>query len=296
MQSSLLHAEPATIQQQDQARHEQLAPQGKPLLTAESTSKGDALVLPKESVCYDIRHVRIDNTQSLPHWLTFRDVIRQAENNCIGVKGIKAIHTAVQDRLISHGFITTRVLIPEQNLHKGTLTLQILPGRVSDVIIQDQSGLPVHRGNNVPQAPGDLLDLRGLEQGLENLQRIPGSQASIRLMPGENPGDTRVEIKRDQRKAWRLGSWFDDSGSKYTGRYQGAWRYIWITPPRSTICFMQRMAVVSKMKTASVTIIARRFTPFPGDTGRWNFMPASTERHRQSIAVIFTTGTVAMKS
>ncbi|HIC8929448.1 ShlB/FhaC/HecB family hemolysin secretion/activation protein [Enterobacter asburiae] len=221
MQSSILHAEPATIQQQDQARHEQLAPQGKPLLTAESTSNGDALVLPKESVCYDIRHVRIDNTQSLPHWLTFRDVIRQAENNCIGVKGIKAIHTAVQDRLISHGFITTRVLIPEQNLHKGTLTLQILPGRVSDVIIQDQSGLPVHRWNNVPQAPGDLLDLRGLEQGLENLQRIPGSQASIRLMPGENPGDTRVEIKRDKRKAWRLGSWFDDSGSKYTGRYQG---------------------------------------------------------------------------
>jgi hemolysin activation/secretion protein len=92
-------------------------------------------------VCYDIQHLNIDNTQSLPHWLTFRDIIRQAENNCIGVKGIKAIHTAVQNRLISHGFITTRVLIPEQNLHKGTLTLRILPGRVSDVIIQDQSGL-----------------------------------------------------------------------------------------------------------------------------------------------------------
>ena len=92
MQSSLLHAEPATIQQQDQARHEQLAPPGKLLLTAESTSHGDALVLPKESVCYDILHVRIDNTESLPNWLTFRDFIRQAENNCIGVKGIKEIN------------------------------------------------------------------------------------------------------------------------------------------------------------------------------------------------------------
>ncbi|HEP0854120.1 TPA: filamentous hemagglutinin N-terminal domain-containing protein [Enterobacter asburiae] len=69
-----------------------------------------------------------------------------------------------------------------------------------------------------------------------------------------------------------------------------------VTPPRSTICFMPRMAVVSKMKTASVTIIPRRFTPFPGDTGRLNFMPASTERRRLSIAVILTTGTVAMKS
>jgi hemolysin activation/secretion protein len=134
-----------------------------------------------------LRHSACEHRQyavasSLAH---FRDIIRQAENNCIGVKGIKAIHTAVQNRLISHGFITTRVLIPEQNLHKGTLTLRILPGRVSDVIIQDQSGLPVHRWNNVPQGPDDLLDLRGLEQGLENLQRIPGSQASIRLVPGK---------------------------------------------------------------------------------------------------------------
>jgi len=221
MHASLLHAEPATTQQQDQARHDQLVPPGKSVLTAESASTSNALVLPNEPDCYDIQHLNIDNTQSLPHWLTFRDLIRQAENRCIGVKGIKAIHTAVQDRLISHGFITTRVLIPEQNLHEGTLTLRILPGRISDVVIQDKSGHSVHRWNNFPEGQKDLLDLRGLEQGLENLQRIPGSQASIRLVPGEKPGDTRVEVTRDQRKAWRLGSWFDDSGSKYTGRYQG---------------------------------------------------------------------------
>lgn len=217
-QPSMGYAEPATTQQQDQARREQLAPQGKSLLSAESTPTSDELLLPNESVCYDIQHLKIDNTQSLPHWLTFRDLIRQSENHCIGVKGIKAIHTAVQNRLIAHGFITSRVLIPEQNLHKGTLTLHILPGRISEIDIQDDS---VHRWNNFPEGQDDLLDLRGLEQGLENLQRIPGSSASIRLLPGEKPGDTRVEVKRNQRKAWRLGSWFDDSGSKYTGRYQG---------------------------------------------------------------------------
>jgi hemolysin activation/secretion protein len=217
-QPGIGYAEPTTAQQQDQARREQLAPQGKSLLTADSAQTNDELTLPKESVCYNIQRLNIDNMQSLPHWLTFRDLIRQSENRCIGVKGIKAIHTAVQNRLIAHGFITTRVLIPEQNLHEGTLTLRILPGRISEIDLQDKS---VHRMNNFPERQDDLLDLRGLEQGLENLQRIPGSQASIRLVPGEKPGDTRVEVTRNQRKAWRLGSWFDDSGSKYTGRYQG---------------------------------------------------------------------------
>ncbi|MGN7789333.1 ShlB/FhaC/HecB family hemolysin secretion/activation protein [Enterobacter sp. 22452] len=220
-QPTCVNAEPGPTQQQDQARHDQLAPPGKTLLAAESAPADDALILPKESACYDIQQVKIDNVQSLPHWLTFRDFIRQAEKHCIGVKGIKALHTAVQNRLISHGFITTRVLIPEQNLHTQTLTLRILPGRISEMTIRDENGHPVQQWNNFPEAQDDILDLRGLEQGLENLQRIPGTQATIHLVPGRNPGDTRVEVTRHQRKAWRLGSWLDDSGSKYTGRYQG---------------------------------------------------------------------------
>lgn len=222
----IVEAEPvsgqgATSQQQDQARHNQLAPQSKTLLTAENVQDSDTLILPKESVCYDMKHVVIDKTVALPHWLTFNDLIRQVEKHCIGIQGITALHKAVQNRLISHGYITSRVLVPDQNLKEGTLTLRILPGRISEWLLQNQEGRTVHSWNNFPEAEGDVLDLRGLEQGLENLQRIPGSQASIHLVPGEHPGDTRVEVSRSQNKAWRLGTWMDDAGSKKTGRYEG---------------------------------------------------------------------------
>ena len=65
------------------------------------------------------------------------------------------------------------MLVPDQNLKEGTLTLRILPGRISEWLLQNQEGRTVHRWNNFPEAEGDVLDLRGLEQGLENLQRIP---------------------------------------------------------------------------------------------------------------------------
>ncbi|MDO2447872.1 ShlB/FhaC/HecB family hemolysin secretion/activation protein [Enterobacter vonholyi] len=214
-------AESATTQQQDQARHDQLAPQSKSLLSAEGTRASDTLILTKEAVCYDIQHVVIDGAESLPHWLTFRDLIKQTEKQCVGIRGIKNLHTAMQNRLISHGFITTRILVPTQNLRNGILHFTILPGRISEIDIKELNGHSLNAWNNIPEGQNDLLDLRGLEQGLENMQRIPGTQASIRLLPGNRPGDTRIEVTRTQPQSWRLGSWFDDSGSKHTGRYQG---------------------------------------------------------------------------
>ncbi|WP_149807019.1 ShlB/FhaC/HecB family hemolysin secretion/activation protein, partial [Salmonella enterica] len=52
------------------------------------------------------------------------------------------------------------------------------------------------------------------------LLRTPGSEATINLVPGPKPGETRVEVMRTQPKHWRLGARPDDTGSKYTGRYQ----------------------------------------------------------------------------
>jgi hemolysin activation/secretion protein len=34
---------------------------------------------------------------------------------------------------------------------------------------------------------GNLLDLRDIEQGLENFQRLPTVEASMEILPGENP-------------------------------------------------------------------------------------------------------------
>ncbi|MFO6296568.1 ShlB/FhaC/HecB family hemolysin secretion/activation protein [Rahnella selenatireducens] len=207
-------------QQQDEARRNQLTSEAKSLLSSDSPVITDKLVIPQEKPCYSIREVILEKRDTLPHWMVFSDLTRQAEGRCIGIKGIKLIHKAVQNRLIKHGFITTRVLVLPQDLSKGTLVLDILPGNITDIVFKDNAGHYIHTFNNFPQGKGDLLDLRGLEQGLENLQRIPGSAAEINLVPGAKPGETQVEVTRTQPKSWRLGAWADDSGSKYTGRYQ----------------------------------------------------------------------------
>ncbi|EIV2970827.1 ShlB/FhaC/HecB family hemolysin secretion/activation protein [Cronobacter sakazakii] len=212
--------QPLNQQQQNEARQESLATQSKSLLSSTSNKPEEGLNLPQEAPCYPVNAIEFENKNAVAHWMTFQDVMRSVRGKCVGINGLKMIHKAVQNRLIEHGYITTRVLIPAQDLKSGTLKFQILPGTISDIVFKGDGGEYIHAINNFPEREGDVLDLRGLEQGLENLQRTPGSEATINLVPGAKPGETRVEVMRTQPKHWRLGAWADDSGSKYTGRYQ----------------------------------------------------------------------------
>ncbi|WP_306463134.1 ShlB/FhaC/HecB family hemolysin secretion/activation protein, partial [Klebsiella aerogenes] len=60
-----------------------------------------------------------------------------------------------------------------------------------------------------------------IEQGLENLQRLPTVSARMVLKPGDRPGQSDIVIERSQSRYWRTGAWVDDSGTESTGRYQG---------------------------------------------------------------------------
>ncbi|MGB9095790.1 ShlB/FhaC/HecB family hemolysin secretion/activation protein, partial [Erwinia sp.] len=55
----------------------------------------------------------------------------------------------------------------------------------------------------------------------ENLQRLPGVQASMEMVPGDQPGESDVLLTWQQPRMWRLGASLDDSGTRTTGRYQG---------------------------------------------------------------------------
>lgn len=193
-------------QQQNEARQESLATQSKSLLSSTGNKPEEGLNLPQEAPCYPVNSIHIENKNAVAHWMTFQDVMRSVRGKCVGINGLKMIHKAVQNRLIEHGYITTRVLIPAQDLKSGTLKFQILPGTISDIVFKGDGGEYIHAINNFPEREGDVLDLRGLEQGLENLQRTPGSEATINLVPGAKPGETRVEVMRTQPKHWRLGA------------------------------------------------------------------------------------------
>lgn len=208
-------------QQRQRALEQQLLPPTPDVRLLPPTSRLGRLDFPQETPCFRIDQVVLSGQEALPHWLPLQRIANQAQGHCLGGKGINLLMSTMQNRLVDHGYITTRVLAPQQDLKSGTLQLKILPGFVRQVKLTPDSGHYVSLFNAFPARAGNLLDLRDIEQGLENLQRLPTVQASMEIVPGEQPGESDILLHWQQAKIWRLGASLDDSGTSSTGRYQG---------------------------------------------------------------------------
>ena len=144
-----------------------------------------------------------------------------ASGRCLGSIGISLVMKRIQNAIIERGFVTTRVLAEAQDLTTGVLTLTVFPGRVRAVRFSANSDERSYASNAVPIKPGDLLNLRDIEQALENFKRIPTAEADIEIVPGEQAGDSDLVITWKQDFPLRLTLSADDGGLQATGKYQG---------------------------------------------------------------------------
>ncbi len=144
-----------------------------------------------------------------------------AIGRCLGASGINLVMKRVQDAIVSRGFVTTRVLASPQDLKSGVLTLTLIPGRIRSIRIEDETAGRASKWNAVPAHPGDILNLRDIEQALENFKRVPTVEADIQIEPGSLPGESDLLIRWKQDFPFRLNIFADDAGNKATGKYQG---------------------------------------------------------------------------
>ncbi|ELJ7526525.1 filamentous hemagglutinin N-terminal domain-containing protein [Salmonella enterica] len=208
-------------EQQQKARDEALTPEAPDIRLSEDASSPSHLVFPEEKPCFAINHVTLTGQEAVPRWVPRTRLANQAVGHCVGVKGINLLMSSLQNRLINHGWVTSRVLAPQQDLSSGELQLHIVPGTVREVRLTPSSSSRVSLYSTMPAHRGNLLDVRDIEQGLENLQRLPTVAARMALHPGDAPGESDILIERTQSRFWRVGAWVDDTGTESTGRYQG---------------------------------------------------------------------------
>jgi len=149
-----------------------------------------------------------------------------ATGRCLGTTGINLVMARVQNAIIARGFVTTRVLAAPQDLRSGTFTLTLVPGRIRTIRFAEGTSSRATAWNAVPATRGDLLNLRDIEQALENFKRVPTVEADIQITPAEGddaqPGESDLVILWRQRSPpIRLFASLDDAGSKASGKYQG---------------------------------------------------------------------------
>ena len=102
--------------------------------------------------------------------------------------GISSVNRLVKDlnaKLLDKGYVTSRIVIPEQNMKNGKLLLRIQTGRLHKIIYGKDSALILWK-NAFPIKKGDILNIRRLEQGIEQMKRVSSSDVSMKLLPADN--------------------------------------------------------------------------------------------------------------
>ena len=195
-------------------------------------SKDDA-PLPVDARCFPIRRIVLAVPAQLPAAMQragasllpqdpFHDALvylQRHENQCLGVDAIGELGRRLNHHILVQGYSTTRVSVPEQDLASQTLTFTLLPGVIRSI----RFSTPGHASwrSAFPSLPGDLLNLRDLEQGLEQMKRVPSQEVEMEIVPGELAGESDVVIQMKPGKRWRVIGTADDSGARGTGKLQG---------------------------------------------------------------------------
>lgn len=191
-------------------------------------SPSELLVYPdRESPCFNISKVTLTG-ESAAEFQFALSAITHGEDpvigRCLGAHSINVAMSRVQNAIIAKGFVTTRVLAAPQDLNSGLLELTVIPGKVRNVRFAEGVTARATKWNAVPIKRGDILNLRDIEQGLENLKRAPTVEVDIQIEPSEGPdalpAESDVVIQYQQRFPFRLTFSADDAGFDSTGKYQ----------------------------------------------------------------------------
>ena len=157
---------------------------------------------------------------NVPNEFTFlRKTIKPFVNRKLTVEDVNRLSTNLNTALIEHGYVTSRIGIPSQSLASGNLQFNLQLGRVESVLYKTYAQ-PLPWQNAFPIREGDILNIRNIEQGIEQMKRIGSQNVSVELEPGTKPLATNIVLETTKKPAIHGMISIDDSGLKDTGKLQ----------------------------------------------------------------------------
>jgi hemolysin activation/secretion protein len=175
--------------------------------------------LPKETPCFALHTLRLEGERAEDFGWVQRYLDRY-RGQCVGRAGLALLQKRVASLILARGYITTRVGIPAQDIAKGQLRLLLVPGVIRRIRFAE--GSPASDWHTAfPIGEGDLLNLRALEQGLEQFKRLSSQDVSMDIAPGEQAGESDVVLTVHRTRRWHVALNASDAGLRATGRDQG---------------------------------------------------------------------------
>ena len=170
-----------------------------------------------ESVRFHISQITIEN--QVERFRFLERIARPYVDKELSLSDINKLIHAMNQSLMARGFSTSRIVVPEQNLSSGELRLVLQIGYIGTVRFAEGSS-SLYWKNLFPFHEGDILNVRDIEQGIEQAKRLPSQDISVQLLPSDQPQRTDVVLTVKRGKNFYGTISVDDSGLEDTGKLQ----------------------------------------------------------------------------
>ncbi len=196
---------------------------GKPAASA-------APVAPVDTRCFPIKTIELGGADALSEEER-AGLIKPYIGQCLGVPQLNEVLKVITDRYLAKGLVTSRAYLLQQDLSSGNLKIQVVEGRLESLKGAEGSGITDRQlGMSFPGKQGELLNLREIEQMVDQLNRLPSNQAQMELAPGKAVGGSDVLVKNTPQKPWRVGLSRHNGGQRSTGEQQWGASLDWDNP------------------------------------------------------------------
>ena len=185
---------------------------------------------PVDTRCFPIKTIDLAGADSLSAGER-AELIKPYIGECLGVPQLNAVLKVITDRYLAKGLVTSRAYLPQQDLSSGNLKIQVVEGKLENLKGAEGSGITDRQlAMSFPGKSGELLNLREIEQMVDQLNRLPSNQAQMELAPGKAVGGSDVLVKNTPQKPWRVGLSRHNGGQRSTGEQQWGASLDWDNP------------------------------------------------------------------
>lgn len=211
------------LQRDEQQRREQLLRQQDPARRLPGSVGIDGPEplpdVPEGGPCFTVQRLELEGASRLDA-AAQAEVARPFIGQCVGIQEIRELMREITNRYVAMGLVTTRVYIPQQDMSKGLLKLLVLEGKVGEISLSDEQA-GVYLATAFPGLEGRVLNLRDIEQGLDQINRLRSNGATMELQPSARPGFTNILIRNQPGNRVSGGLTLDNYGSPSTGDWRG---------------------------------------------------------------------------
>ena len=168
--------------------------------------------------CFRINQIDFSPNKVIPK-LVEHSFTKEYLGKCLTINQMIKLRKNLSNYLVDKGYVTSRVAIPQQNLNNGILNIDVIESGLEKIIFNNETFFDKAQKFTAFgfEDEEEILNLRRIEQGVEQINRLSSSHATIKILPGSRDKTSIIAVENKPQRRTRFSVGYDNNGSKNTG-------------------------------------------------------------------------------